>query len=255
MPVVLIERVSVGGGYRDSLPCACGGGQAGCRDAGRRAVRLSALVEVDFAKVHDHVRRVIGAIAPNDTAERFTGFGVRVIKGDARFKDRRTRRRRRIRNSCTAFCHRDRIDPALPQISGLDEGPYLTNESIFDLTELPQHLLVIGGGPIGLEMAQAFRRLGSEVTVLEAAAPLAKDDPECAADRARPARTRRRRHPQRREDRARQRARPARCGDLSRGRRATIEGTHLLVATGRGPTLAGLSSRLPAFHIGDAGIR
>ncbi len=71
--------------------------------------------------------------------------------------------------------------PALPPIPGLDEGPYLTNETVFDLTERPDRLIVIGAGPIGLEMAQAFRRLGSAVTVLEAATPLAKDDPECAA--------------------------------------------------------------------------
>ena len=69
----------------------------------------------------------------------------------------------------------------MPPIPGLDSGPFLTNESIFDLDTLPAHLIVIGGGPIGVELAQAFRRLGSVVTVCEAARPLAKDDPECAA--------------------------------------------------------------------------
>ena len=86
----------------------------------------------------------------------------------------------------------------MPPIPGLDKGPYLTNDTIFDLTERPRHLVIIGAGPIGLEMAQAFRRLGSEVTVLEAAAPLAKDDPECAAIVLDAARARGRRHPQRR---------------------------------------------------------
>ena len=72
--------------------------------------------------------------------------------------------------------------PALPPIPGLDKGRYLTNESVFSISPSgPTSLIVIGAGPIGLEMAQAFRRLGSAVTVLEAAAPLAKDDPECAA--------------------------------------------------------------------------
>ena len=107
---------------------------------------------------------------------------MRVIKGHAKFKDRRTvavgddyeiRARR--------FVIATGSTPALPPIPGLDEGPYLTNETVFDLTERPDRLIIIGAGPIGLEMAQAFRRLGSEVTVLEAAAPLAKDDPECAA--------------------------------------------------------------------------
>ena len=128
------------------------------------------------------MQRVIAAIAPTDSAERFAGLGVRVIKGHAKFKDRRTvivgddyeiRARR--------FVIATGSTPALPPIPGLDEGPYLTNETVFDLTELPDRLIVIGAGPIGLEMAQAFRRLGSAVTVLEAATPLAKDDPECAA--------------------------------------------------------------------------
>ena len=75
--------------------------------------------------------------------------------------------------------------PAVPPIPGLDSGPYLTNETIFDLKERPEHLIIIGAGPVGLEMAQAFRRLGSSVTVLEAARPLANDDPECVAIAAR----------------------------------------------------------------------
>jgi pyruvate/2-oxoglutarate dehydrogenase complex dihydrolipoamide dehydrogenase (E3) component len=139
-------------------------------------------IGVDFGQVHDHVQRVIAAIAPTDSAERFAGLGVRVIKGHAKFKDRRTvvvgdqyeiRARR--------FVIATGSTPALPPIPGIEEGPYLTNETVFDLSERPDHLIVIGAGPIGLEMAQAFRRLGSAVTVLEAAVPLAKDDPECAA--------------------------------------------------------------------------
>src|SRR5207237_5602368 len=71
--------------------------------------------------------------------------------------------------------------PSVPPIPGLERVPYFTNETIFDLAECPRRLLVIGAGPIGLELAQAFRRLGAEVIVIEAASPLAKDDPECAA--------------------------------------------------------------------------
>src|SRR5204862_7208618 len=70
--------------------------------------------------------------------------------------------------------------PALPPIEGLDTAPYLTNETVFDLEECPKHLVIIGAGAVGLELAQAFRRLGAEVTVLEAAEPLAREDPECA---------------------------------------------------------------------------
>ena len=71
--------------------------------------------------------------------------------------------------------------PSAPPIPGLDKVTYLTNETIFDLKECPEHLLIIGAGPIGLELAQAFRRLGAQVTVLEAATPFAKEDPECTA--------------------------------------------------------------------------
>ena len=123
---------------------------------------------------------VIAAIAPIDSVERFTGLGVRVIRGHATFKDRRTVAVGDIEIRARRFVIATGSTPA-PPIPGLDQGPYLTNETIFDLTDRPAHLIVIGAGTVGLEMAQAFRRFGSEVTVLEAAQPLAKDDPECAA--------------------------------------------------------------------------
>ena len=150
------------------------------RSAGAFGVTASS-IDVDFGKVHDHVQRVIAAIAPTDSVERFAGLGVRVIKGHAKFKDRRTVVVGDVEIRARRVVIATGSTPALPPIPGLDEGPYLTNESVFDLTERPDRLIVIGAGPIGLEMAQAFRRLGSEVTVLEAATPLAKDDPECAA--------------------------------------------------------------------------
>src|SRR5262249_24598328 len=117
----------------------------------------------------------------NDSKERFTGLGVRVIEGAARFKNRRTvmmgegteiRARR--------FVIATGSSPTLPPIPGLDATAHLTNETVFDLVPRPEHLIVIGGGPVGLELAQAFRRLGAKVTVLEAAQPLAHEDPECA---------------------------------------------------------------------------
>src|SRR5690606_35887603 len=70
--------------------------------------------------------------------------------------------------------------PVVPRLTGLDDVPYLTNESIFSLERLPRHLIVLGGGPVGLELAQAYRRLGARVTVVEAAAALGKEDPELA---------------------------------------------------------------------------
>jgi len=187
VPVVLIEEHKMGG---DCLNTGCVPSKA-LLAAGKRAELMrgavpfgvsTSTISVDFAGVHDHVQRVIGDIAPADSAERFAGLGVRVIKGHAKFKNRKTvvvgdefeiRARRFVIATGSA--------PASPPIPGLDTGPYLTNETVFDLSERPDRLVIVGAGPIGLELAQAFRRLGSEVIVLEAAAPLAKDDPECAA--------------------------------------------------------------------------
>jgi pyruvate/2-oxoglutarate dehydrogenase complex dihydrolipoamide dehydrogenase (E3) component len=184
---VLIEKHKMGG---DCLNTGCVPSKALLASAKRAALMHNSTafgvsagkVAVDFTKVHAHVHNVIASIAPVDSAERFTGLGVRVIKGHARFSDRRTvvvgdeyaiRARR--------FVIAAGSSAGVPPIPGVDGGPYLTNETIFNLTSLPNHLVIIGAGPIGLEMAQGFRRLGSEVTVLEAAQPLAKDDPECAA--------------------------------------------------------------------------
>ncbi len=137
--------------------------------------------QVDFAAVKDHVEAVIAGIAPHDSVERFEGLGVDVIEARARFI------------SPTEVAAGDRIiaarrfviatgsRPFVPPIPGLDGVPHYTNETIFGLRERPAHLIVIGGGPIGMEMAQAHRRLGSRVTVIEGARALGKDDPELAA--------------------------------------------------------------------------
>src|SRR5262252_92921 len=138
--------------------------------------------DIDFGKVHRHVHDVIAAIAPNDSKERFNGLGVRVIAGAARFKDRSTVAvGDEVEIAARRFVIATGSSPSLPPIAGLEAVPYLTNETVFDLTTRPQHLIVIGAGAIGLELAQAFRRLGCAVTVLEAAEPLAREDAECAA--------------------------------------------------------------------------
>jgi len=136
--------------------------------------------EVNFRRVHDHVHEVIGAIAPNDSVERFTSLGVRVIEAYGTFTDAKTveagghtikARRFVVATGSRAF---------VPPIPGLDQVDYLTNETLFEQTRKPGHLIVVGGGPIGMEMAQAHRRLGSEVTVIEALKAMGKDDPELA---------------------------------------------------------------------------
>jgi pyruvate/2-oxoglutarate dehydrogenase complex dihydrolipoamide dehydrogenase (E3) component len=247
VPVVLIERGKMGG---DCLNTGCVPSKA-LLAAARHAAAFDAApdfgvtggrAKVNFLQVRDHVHRVIAAIAPNDSKERFTGLGVRVIEGTARFTDAATvavdddfeiKARR--------FVIATGSSPALPPIPGLADTPHLTNETIFDITACPRHLVVIGAGPIGLELAQAFRRLGADVTVVEAATPLAKDDPECAAivldQLAREGVTIR-------AGVAVQRVRREKGKVLvvlgGTGGEETIEGTHLLVAAGRTPNIADL---------------
>lgn len=136
---------------------------------------------VDFAAVNAHVHGVIAAIAPNDSVERFTGLGVAVIAGAARFASPTevTVGERRIRAKIFVVATGSRA--GVPPIPGLADVPYLTNETVFGLTQCPEHLVVVGGGPIGLELAQAHRRLGARVTVLEAFTVMGKDDPELVA--------------------------------------------------------------------------
>jgi pyruvate/2-oxoglutarate dehydrogenase complex dihydrolipoamide dehydrogenase (E3) component len=133
---------------------------------------------IDFPSVSRHVRDVIAEIAPHDSVERFQGLGVHVIPGEARFEtpgsvivNHQTIKARR-------FVIATGSRAAIPPIPGLDEVPYLTNETVFELDSLPSHLAVIGGGPVGCELAQAFRRLGSTVTLIEQGSILPKDDPE-----------------------------------------------------------------------------
>jgi pyruvate/2-oxoglutarate dehydrogenase complex dihydrolipoamide dehydrogenase (E3) component len=133
---------------------------------------------IDFAEVHRHVRSVIAAIAPMDSAERFTGLGVRVIRAAARFVGPQELEAGETRILARRIVLATGSKPAVPPIPGLDGVPYLTNESIFEAPSRPEHLLVVGGGPVGVEMAQAHRRLGSRVTVIEAMDLLGKDDPE-----------------------------------------------------------------------------
>lgn len=133
---------------------------------------------VDFLKVHDYVQGVIKAIAPHDSVERFESLGVRVILEEGQFVDSATLETNRYLIQPKRFIISTGSSPFVPPIEGLSNVSYYTNESIFDLKELPTHLAVIGGGPIGIEMAQAFHRLGSKVTVLEAFDVLPKDDPE-----------------------------------------------------------------------------
>lgn len=184
--VVLVEAGEMGG---DCLNSGCVPSKA-LIAAGKaaQAMRSGAAFgvapvepEVDFAAVKDHVARVIEAIAPVDSQERFEGLGVRVIRAWGRFTAPDTLEAGGFRIRARRFVIATGSRAFVPPIPGVDTVPYLTNETIFALRDRPSHLIVIGGGPIGMEMAQAHRRLGSAVTVVEGAKALGRDDPETAA--------------------------------------------------------------------------
>lgn len=183
---VLIEAGAMGG---DCLNVGCVPSKsliaaADAADGFRTAERFGIAAvtpSVDFAAVNDHVHAVIAAIAPHDSVDRFEGLGVRVIRAVGRFVGPN-----RLRAGATEITAKRIViatgsRPAVPPIPGLADTPYLTNETLFGLRALPRHLIVIGGGPIGLEMAQAHRRLGAAVTVVEAASLLSRDDADLVA--------------------------------------------------------------------------
>ncbi|MGC0372337.1 MAG: hypothetical protein DGJ47_001049 [Rickettsiaceae bacterium] len=132
----------------------------------------------NFKKVHKHIQQVIANIAPNDSVERFEKLGVQVILESGAFKDDKLVVTDNYQIKAKCFIIATGSHAFIPPIKGIDDVPYLTNETLFDLKELPKHLVIIGGGPIGIEMAQSFNRLGSKVTVLEGGIALPKDEPE-----------------------------------------------------------------------------
>lgn len=134
--------------------------------------------QVDYAAAKDHVADVIAQIEPVDSQERFEGFGVRVIREYGRFVSETEVEAGNYRIKARRIVVATGSSALIPPVPGLDKVPFLTNESLFELREQPEHLIIIGGGPIGLEMAQAHVRLGCKVTVIEGASILPKDDPE-----------------------------------------------------------------------------
>lgn len=255
--VVLIERGKMGG---DCLNTGCVPSKSliaaahfahAPHKSGAFGVSLDA-PQVNFARVHDHVHSVIGAIAPHDSVERFEGFGVHVIQDSAKFISKTevqagghviTARRFVISTGSTA---------AAPPIPGLSETPYYTNESIFELKERPNHLVVVGGGPIGVELAQAFRRLGAEVTLIEKFGILAKDEPEAVAV-VREALIREgvKLH-ERTGIEAVARENGGVTVRLEGGK--TISGNHLLIAAGRKPSIDGLGLEAAGVDFTPKGI-
>ena len=241
--VALIEKHKMGG---DCLNYGCvpskaliAAGEAAqtIRTAGQFGVNGHEPV-VDFAKVNGHVHSVIASIAPNDSVERFERLGCHVVQAAAKFVspteleaggERITARRFVVSTGSKAF---------VPPIPGIKDVKVYINETIFDLTEAPGHLIVIGGGPIGIEMAQAHRRLGCKVTVLEAFSIMPKDDSDAVAvvrerllgegltiiENAK-------------VEGVAQAGNGVAVGINRNGQTETITGTHLLVAAGRRPNV------------------
>lgn len=254
---VLIERGMMGG---DCLNTGCVPSKAllsaakhfkAMSDGGKFGLSARETA-VDFGKVHDHVHGVIAGIAPLDSVERFEGLGVSVIKAEAKFVSSRAVEAGGKRIEARRFVVATGSRAAVPPIPGLAETPHLTNETIFNLTDLPDHLIIIGGGPIGMEMAQAFRRLGSQVTLLEGFKALAKDDPELTSIVI---------------DQVKADGVDIREGvsitsveQSENGIRVmlggdTVEGSHLLVAAGRSPNVEDLGLEAAGVGFARTGIK
>ena len=184
--VVLVEADKMGG---DCLNAGCVPSKALLAAAkSAHAMRSGATFGIaptdpviNFAAVKDHVARTITAIEPMDSQERFEGFGVRVIRAWGSFASPRDLVAGDVTIRARRFVVATGSRPFVPPIPGIETVPYLTNETIFAQRIRPDHLLILGGGPIGMEMAQAHRRLGCAVTVIEGDKPLGRDDPDCAA--------------------------------------------------------------------------
>lgn len=260
MKVVLIEKHLMGG---DCLNTGCVPSKSliaaarrahEMRTAGKFGIR-AVEPEVDAAALNDHIKSVIAGIARNDSIERFTGMGVDVIQAPARFRDKHTVEAGDTLIKAWRFVIATGSSPAVPPIPGLDKVPYLTNETLFDLREPIGHLVVVGGGAVGMEMAQAYLRLGAKVTVLEGLKALGRDDPELSDVVLKYARA---------EGMViREGARVERASGWPGVVQVTIatsegsevvEGTHLLVAAGRKPNVHGLNLEAAGIKYDNRGI-
>lgn len=248
--VVLVERGRMGG---DCLNFGCVPSKslvwtARIADLGRHGRDLGIAYDppqIDFPAIADSIAQVIAALAPNDSAERFGALGVTVIRTEARFIDPRTVRAGTVEIRPRRFVIATGSEPVIPPLPGLAGLPYLTNETIFENRVRPRHLIVLGGGPVGVELAQAHRRLGAAVTLLDIGPILPHEDPELAAllvERFAAEGVLLRPHSAIAAVAAEGEGIAVQLADGGR-----LIGSHLLVATGRRPALAALD--LPAAGI------
>ncbi len=212
---------------------------------------------VDFSRVAARIQEVIGSIQHHDSRERFCGLGAEVIQGRARFRSSHQVEVDGRLVSARRWVLATGSSPALPPIPGLDRTPHLTNRELFSLPELPSSLIVIGAGPIAVEMAQAFTRLGCRVMVVQRSGQiLSKEDPDLA-DLVRRALAREgvEFHLETKitgvEDRGHCRRL---CYQDKQGRQVTLEAQAILVALGRRPNLEGLELEQAGVEYGPRGV-
>ncbi len=261
--VALIERNFLGG---DCLNTGCipskaliraARAVAEVRQAGRFGIKVPEGVAVDFAQVMARMRRLRAEISPHDSARRFTDLGVDVFLGHGRFTgpDAIEVVGQTLRFGRAVIATGARA--VAPPIPGLETVPYLTNETLFSLTELPRRLGIVGAGPIGSEMAQCFARFGSEVSLVETAHGILPREDREAADRVRSALE---------ADGVQllccgRGLRVNRAGPAiqllveSHGRSINVEVDRLLVATGRQPNIAGLGLEIAGVEFDGKGVK
>lgn len=214
-------------------------------------------VQADFAKVMRRMRDVIAAIQPHDDPDRFRKMGVEVIEGRAVFTgpDRLEVNGRVLKSR--RFCIAAGADPLTPPIEGLDRVPYLTHLNFFDQSKQPDHLMIVGGGPIGCEMGQTFHRLGSRVTIIEALdGILNKDDRETASRLYEILEKEGLRiEVKTRVEKVEQHGERLRLHCMRDGRAFVIEGDAMLVATGKRPRVDGLGLEAAGVRFNQKGIQ
>ncbi len=253
--VTLIEKGKMGG---DCLNSGCVPSKA-LLAAGKRAQAFRTSNKfgiksqdplIDFKAVHDHVHGVMATIEPNDSQERFEKLGVNVIRKEASFIDPQTVRAGDTLIKAKKFVIATGSSPFVPPIPGLDKTPHFTNETIFDQTTCPEHLIVIGGGPIGIEMAQAHKRLGTKVSLIDLAI-LPNDDPELV-DIVR--QNLLKEGIEIIEGELVQKVSKTSSGVKVESKNHILEGSHLLIATGRKANLNGLDREVANIEYTPQGI-
>lgn len=212
--------------------------------------------EIDWRRINEHVRDIMESVGERDSQQRFESLGATVYRQQGRFIDHKTFETASGRIQAKKFVIATGSHPFIPPIPGLESVDYLTNETVFSLNSQPEHLLIIGGGPIGCELAQAFKRLGCQVSVLEHHQMLPKDDPSMVDSI--------------RQQFGRDGIALYEGGDIENvgmdgqtvhinlthdNRAITLQGSHLLVATGRRPNVDRLGLETAGVTHSQTGIQ